>query len=121
MQQSQLCLSPLNLLQDRKMKASELPPPLKWIPLYIEFVSKVTNDLHAWDVLEVPAQPLQYILHLRFFSSLSKEDIKMLREGMAIWAKANNGKYQRSNIHKRDMKALLFIKTLKTEQANHPF
>ena len=79
------------------------------------------GDVHAWDVLEVESQPLQFVLHIRFFSYLNKDSVNNVRRYLKTWAEANDAVYRKSHWKKNDMKALLVVKGLGPEQDKSPF
>lgn len=103
------------------MRAEDLPLSLKWVPLFVDSTNRVMGDLYAWDVLEVESQPLQYVLHLRFFSLLDKDKAKNLRGYLSSWADANDAVYRKSFWKKKDFKALVLVKGLGPEMTKSPF
>ena len=103
------------------MNAEELPLSLRWIPQFVDSTNRVMGGIHAWDVLEVGSQPLQFVLHLRFFSPLDSEKVKLLRSYIKLWAKTNDAVYRKSFWKKTDLKALVVVKGLGPEQQKSPF
>lgn len=103
------------------MTPEDLPLSLKWIPQFAESANRVMGGLYAWDVLEVESQPLQFVLHLRFFSFLDSEKVKLLRTYLKTWAETNDAVYRKSFWKKNDLRALVVVKGLGPEQNKSPF
>lgn len=103
------------------MAPEDLPLSLKWVPQFVDSTNRVMGELHAWDVLEVDSQPLQFVLHLRFFSHLDSERVKLLRSYLKTWAETNDAVYRKSFWKKNDLKALVVVKGLGPEQNKSPF
>ena len=94
------------------------PPSLWWVPNFAK--AMVPADLYAWDLLET-ADPLKWILHLRFKKKLNDEEYKLVRSVLDAWCEANKCVYKRSNWKKYDFKAKILLRGLGPERNKSPF
>ena len=91
---------------------------LHWVPSMAQ--SMVPLDLFGWDLLET-ADPLKWILHLRFKHKLNDEEFRLVRSYLDAWCNSNDCVYKRSHWKKWDFKAKILIKGLGPKQDNDPF
>ena len=98
--------------------AHKYPLSLFWVEQFAE--SLIPMDLFGWDLLDT-ADPLKWVLHLRFKSRMTDEQFKLVRSYLNAWCNVNNCTYKRSNWKKTDIKAKILIKGLGPKQNNHPF
>lgn len=94
------------------------PLSLKWVEAFAE--SLIPVDIYGWDLLET-ADPLKWILHLRFKSKMTDEQFRLVRSYLDAWCESNDCVYKRSHWKKYDMKAKVLIKALGPVQNNNPF
>jgi hypothetical protein len=76
--------------------------------------------LFAWDLLET-ADPLKWILHLRFKSKMTNDQYRLVREYLDAWCSVNDCVYKRSHWKKWDFRAKILIKGLGPVRDTNPF
>jgi len=77
-------------------------------------------DIYGWDLLET-ADPLKWVLHLRFKSKMTDEQYRLVRQYLDAWCNVNDCVYKKSHWKKWDFKAKILIKALGPIQDNNPF
>lgn len=98
--------------------AHKYPLSLFWVESFAN--SLVPMDLFGWDLLET-ADPLKWILHLRFKSNMTDEQFRLVRSYLDAWCNVNDCVYKRSHWKKTDIKAKLLVKGLGPKQNTNPF
>lgn len=93
------------------------PLSLAWVPRMAE--SMIPLDLFGWDLLAT-ADPLKWVLHLRFKNKLTDDSFKQVRTYLSAWCNVNDCVYKKSHWKKWDFKAKILIKALGPKQDNHP-
>lgn len=94
------------------------PLSLEWVGTFADSLRPM--DIYGWDLLET-ADPLKWILHLRFKSKLSDEEFRLVRQYLDAWCNVNDCTYKRSHWKKWDFKAKVLIKGLGPRKNNNPF
>lgn len=94
------------------------PLSLEWVGTFADSLRPM--DIYGWDLLET-ADPLKWILHLRFKSKLSDEEFRLVRQYLDAWCNVNDCAYKRSHWKKWDFKAKVLIKGLGPRKNNNPF
>ena len=94
------------------------PLSLTWVKAFAE--SLIPMDIYGWDLLET-ADPLKWVLHLRFKSKLTDKQFRLVRTYLDAWCNVNDCTYKKSHWKKWDFKAKILIKGLGPKQDKHPF
>ena len=94
------------------------PLSLKWVEAFAN--SLIPMDIYGWDLLET-ADPLKYILHLKFHNKMTDEEYKNLRSYLDAWCNVNDCTYKKSKWKDYDFKAKVLIKGLGPRKNNNPF
>ena len=102
------------------MKPEDLPLTLKWITKFVDSINRVVGDLYGWDILEED-DPLRFVLHLKFFRSLEKKEVALIRDYLKLWCKANDAEYRKTFSKGYNLKSLIVVKGLGPLKDSSPF
>lgn len=94
---------------------------LTWLPAAeASFRRSLLGDFHSWTVTP-QVDPLRWVIHLRLWRFIRKEEVPFFRSLLKEWCEANDAAYKKSTWKKWDFKAIIFIKGLGPVQDNSPF
>lgn len=94
---------------------------LAWLPkAEASFRRSLLGDLHSWNVTP-QVDPLRWVVHLRLWRHIRKEEVPLFRALLTEWCDANDAVYKKSRWKKWDFKALILLKGLGPRQDNSPF